>query len=228
MFKGIKNAMGPNWRAAAIGVAICALLASVPGASQQKQPEAPASSTSPTYAEMVAKLKQGDLSVDFTDLRMKYAASPQYEPEEGSDEIGKMYDALNKKDFQGALDTANGVLEKQYVNIDAHMVASEAYEGIKNDALSKLHHDIAMGLLRSILASGSGASTESAYKVISIAEEYALMRAMGWRPQKQSYLSKGARTYDQMEMLDTQDNSTLTVFFDVTLSDQQMEKSLGH
>jgi hypothetical protein len=228
MFKQMKNAQGPNWRVVAIVVAIGALVATVSGASPQKQPDSPASSTGPTYEEMVGKLKQGDLSVDFTDLRMKYAASPQYDPEEGSEEIGKMYDALNKKDFQGALDTANGVLEKQYVNIDAHMVASEAYEGLKNDAQSKLHHDIAKGLLRSILASGKGASTDSAYKVISIAEEYALMRAMGWRPQKQSYLSKGTRTYDQMEMLDTQDNSTLTVFFDVTLSDQQMEKSLGH
>jgi hypothetical protein len=224
----MNNAQNPKWRAPAIGVAAAVLILSVSGASQQKQPDKPPSPAGPTYEEMVAKLKQGDLSVDFTDLRMKYAASPQYDPEEGSEEVGKMYQALNKKDFQGALDIANSVLEKQYVNIDAHMVASAAYAGLNNDAMAKLHHDIAAGLLRSILGSGNGASVATAYKVISIAEEYALMRAMGWRPQKQSYLHQGARSYDEMEMLDTKDNSTLTVYFDTTLSDQLIEKSLGH
>jgi hypothetical protein len=228
MFNRMNNAQNPKWRAPAIGVAAAILILGVSGASQQKQPDKPPSPAGPTYEEMVAKLKQGDLSVDFTALRMKYAASPQYEPEEGSDEVGGMYQALNKKDFQGALDIANSILEKQYVNIDAHMVASDAYAGLNNDAMAKLQHDIAAGLLRSILGSGNGASVETAYKVISIAEEYALMRAMGWRPQKQSYLHQGARSYDEMEMLDTKDNSTLTVYFDTTLSDQLMEKSLGH
>jgi len=228
MFNRMNHEQNPKWRASAIGAAVAVLILGVSGASQQKQPDAPTSPAGPTYEEMVAKLKQGDLSVDFTDLRMKYAASPQYEPEEGSEEVSTMYQALDKKDFQGALDIANSVLEKQYVNIDAHMVASVAYAGLNNDAMAKLHHDIAAGLLRSILGSGNGANVETAYKVISVAEEYALMRAMGWRPQKQSYLHQGARSYDEMEMLDTKDNSTLTVYFDTTLSDQLMEKSLGH
>ncbi|HYB62673.1 MAG TPA: DUF4919 domain-containing protein [Methylomirabilota bacterium] len=219
MFNRMNYAQNSEWRAPAIGVAAAVLILSVSGTTQQKQPDAPASPAGPTYEEMVAKLKQGDLSVDFTDLRMKYAASPQYQPEEGSEEVNTMYQAL---------DIANSVLEKQYVNIDAHMVASVAYAGLNNGAMAKLHHDIAAGLLRSILGSGNGANVETAYKVISVAEEYALMRAMGWRPQKQSYLHQGARSYDEMEMLDTKDNSTLTVYFDTTLSDQLMEKSLGH
>lgn len=228
MFNRMMNRKNPDWRRPAIGVAASILILSVSGTPQVRQPDAPASPTSPTYEEMVGKLKQGDLSIDFTDLRMKYAASPQYEPEEGSEEVKKMYEALNQKDFQGALKTANGVLDKQYVNIDAHIVASEAYKGLNNDPMAKLQHDIVVGLMRSILGSGSGASPASAYKVISIAEEYALMRLMGWRPQKQSYLHQGTRSYDAMEVLDTQDQSILTVYFNVTLSDQQMEKSLGH
>ncbi len=228
MFSRMNNTQNPKWRATAIGAAAAVLILSVSSASQQKQPNKPPSPAGPTYEEMVARLKQGDLSVDFSDLRLKYAASADYDPEEGSDEVGKMYEALNKKDFQGALDIAKGVLEKQYVNIDSHIVVSEAYEGLNNEAMSKLHHDIAMGLFRSILGSGNGASTESAYTVISVAEEYALMRAMGWRPQRQSYMHKGKRSYDQMDVLDTKDNSTLTVYFDTTLSDQLMEKALGH
>lgn len=179
-----------------------------------------------SYDDMVKKVQGGDLSINFADLRMKYAASPKYEPEEGSDQIKEMYGKLNAKDFKGALDEANAVLAKQYVNIDAHVVASFAAAGLQDDAAGKLHHDIAVGLARSILDSSDGASTDTAYKVISVQEEYAIMRLMGWMPGKQSYLSQRSRTYDKMEMIDRKDNSAVTRYFDVTLSDQAMMKSL--
>jgi len=184
--------------------------------------------TTASYDQVVKKLQGGDLSVDFADLRMKYAASPQYEPEEGSAEAKDMYGKLNAKDYEGALKAANAVLEKQYVNIDAHVVASAAYEGLRDDAAAKLHHDIVVGLVRSVLDSGQGTSTATAYKVISVGEEYALMRVLGFRPGKQSYLHEGKRSYDEMEMVNLKDNSTMTRYFDVTLSDEHMEKSLRH
>lgn len=192
-------------------------------AAQQPDASAPAKLS---YDDMVKKVQGGDLSIDFTDLRMKYAAGSKYEPEEGSDQIKEMYRKLNAKDFKGALDEANAVLAKQYVNIEAHVVASFASAGLQDEAARKLHHDIAVGLARSILDSGSGTSTDTAYKVISVQEEYAIMRLMGWMPGKQSYLNQGSRTYDKMEMIDQKDNSTVTRYFDVTLSDQAMMKSL--
>jgi hypothetical protein len=195
------------------------------GGSQSKQQVAPRASTA-SYDEMVRRLKDGDLSIDFAELRMQYAASPRYEPEEGSDEVKDMYSKLNAKDYEGALKTANAVLSKQYVNIDAHLVASAAYEGLHDDARAKLHHDIVVGLARSILDSGSGASTATAYKVISVGEEYALMRVLGLRPGKQSCLHEGKRSYDEMDMVNPKDNSTVTRYFDVTLSDEHMEKAL--
>jgi hypothetical protein len=211
-------------------LAVSALLV-VPTAftdSQDKQRSASAPAAASSYDEMVQKLKKGDLSVDFAELRMAYASTPQYGPEEGSDEAKDMFGKLNAKNYMGALKIANAVLEKQYVNIDAHIVASDAYEVLHNDDAAKLHHDIVVGLVRSILDSGSGTSTSTAYKVISIAEEYAVMRVMGWRPGKQSYLHEGKRSYDEMEMLNMKDNTMMTRYFDVTLSDEHMEKSLQH
>jgi Domain of unknown function (DUF4919) len=175
---------------------------------------------------MVQAVKVGDLSINFADLRMKYAASPDYEPEGFSDETKDMYRKLNSKDYQGAVKTANAVLEKQYVNIDAHMVASAAYAGLNDEEQAALHHNIAVGLLRSILESGDGASTATAYKVIAIAEEYSLMRAEGWLPGKQSYLQENKKSYDKMEMRDAKSGTTITKYFDVTLSDEDMMKSL--
>ena len=180
-----------------------------------------------SYDEMVKKVEAGDTSVDFGDMRMKYAASTRYEPESGSDEIKAMYQKLRAKDYQGALDEANTLMKIQYVSLDAHMGASAAYKGLGNAAAAQAQHDIAAGLLKSILASGTGTSTETAYKVISVAEEYAFMRAMGYVPGTQSYLQERNKSFDKMEMTDTKDNSTVTVYFDVTLSDQKMMKALG-
>jgi Domain of unknown function (DUF4919) len=187
----------------------------------------PAISSNDSYAEMVKKIQSGELTVNFFDLRMKYGASSQYDPEAGSDEIREMYENLNAKNYKGALKIATAVLEKQYVNIDAHRVASAAYEGLGDDALAKLHHDIVVGLVRSILDSSEGTSVATAYKVISVQEEYAVMRVLGLRPGKQTYLQSGKRSYDEMEMLNPKDGSMVTRYFDVTLSDQQMYNALG-
>jgi hypothetical protein len=179
-----------------------------------------------SYQEMVKKAESGDTAVDFGGMRMKYAASKDYEPEAGSEETKAMYQNLQAKNYQGALDEANKLMKIQYVNIDAHMGASAAYTGLHNEAAAKLHHDIAASLLKSIKASGTGTSVDSPYVVIAVAEEYAFMRAMGYLPSRQSYLHKGKKSFDEMEMTDTKDNSKVTVYFDVTLSDQSMMKGL--
>jgi Domain of unknown function (DUF4919) len=211
-----------------LALAVLVVLPVASAYSQTAQAPAPAPASTDSYDEMVKKVESGDLSVNFAELRMKYAASAQYEPEEGSDELKDMYGKLNARDFKGALATANRVLAKQYVNINAHIVASAAYDGLHDDAAAKLHHDIVVGLVRSILDSGAGTNIETAYKVISVQEEYAVMRVLGLRPGSQSYLQNGKKTYDKMEMVNMKDNSTVTRYFDVTLSDQNMEKSLQH
>jgi uncharacterized protein DUF4919 len=179
-----------------------------------------------SYQDMVKKVESGDTSVDFGAMRMKYAASKDYEPEAGADEINAMYQDLRTKNYQGALDEANKLLKIQYVSLDAHMGASAAYKGLNNDQAARLHHDIAAGLLKSIIASGNGTNTQSAYKVILVREEYAFMRAMGYFPGSQSYIHDGDKSFDEMEMNDTKNDSKVTVYFDVTLSNQHMVKGL--
>lgn len=214
---------GPPLQSLALAALIVVPLAS--GHSQTDKPVSPPASTA-SYDEMVKEVQGGNLSIDFTELRMKYAASPGYEPEEGSDKVKEMYGRLNAKDFKGALAIANQILAKQYVNIDAHIVASVACEGLHDDTAAKLNHDVVVGLVRSIVDSGAGTSVETAYKVISVGEEYALMRVLGLRPGTQSYLHVGEKSYDKMEMINVRDNSTVTRYFDVTLSDEHMDKSI--
>ena len=49
---------------------------------------------------------------------------------------------------------------------------------------------------------------------------------MGYRPHTQAYLHNGDKSFDKMVMVDTKDNSEVTVYFDVTISDKKMFKGL--
>ena len=155
---------------------------------------------------------------------MKYANGDF--PGTSSDDIKVLYKRFNDKDYKGAVEEADKIMKSDYVSLDAHMVASAAYKELNDDAAAKLHHDIAAGLLKSIMSPGTGVSVDSPYTVISVDEEYSFMRAMGYQPHTQAYLHNGDKSFDKMVMVDTKDNSEVTVYFDVTISDKKMFKGL--
>lgn len=209
------------------GIAILLVSVNVSAMPQHKPAVTSRKTAGPTYAELLEKVKRGDLTIDFTELRMKYAASPEYDPEEGSLETVNMYARLDTNNYDGALSLANTVLEKQYVNIDAHIVASRACQALHDETSAGRHYNIAMGLVNSILHSGSGASPASAYKVISESEERAVSRLMNWFLFTKSTTYRGKRRYDEWEVFDPGTSSEATVYFDVTLSDEYREKTSG-
>ena len=79
------------------------------------------------YGTLLAELKGGNTQIDYSRLRMSYVDSP--ERKHAKDVSGaqeEMFAALQTKDYAKALKDAEKVLGGEYVNIDAHMVASIA------------------------------------------------------------------------------------------------------
>lgn len=173
--------------------------------------------SSDTYDDMVKKLQAGDLTIDFTDLRMKSMHGTKHSALPDST-MRDVHAKLNEKNYEEALKLANAMVAYSYVNIAAHIAASDACNGLGKKDEANLHHDVALRLLRSIYHSGTGASTDTAFKVISVDEEYALMHAMGLRPGRQSLKSDKSGVYDVLEMTDPKDNSKVTWYFDISLS----------
>lgn len=204
-------------------------------------PWSPCSAAS--YDDLVNDLEGGRIpsgDADLTAVRMKYAASADYDPEEGAAQIPEMYQKLDEKKYEGALKIANDVLAKQYVNIDAHMVAARAYEGLHDDGRAKLHLVIAMFLVRSVFRSAGdgtnpschysygpscGTSIADTLKVIPKQEEDAVARAAGLRPVKQSAFHEGGRSYDRVEFINTHDNSAVTLYFDAAFVEQHTQRT---
>jgi hypothetical protein len=207
-----------------------------------------------SYLELLGDAQAGYIPerLDFTQLRLKYAENPDYNPEYGSGQISAMYQFLDKKEYGAALDLASMVLARQYVNIDAHVVAARAYEAMCDGVTrvdvngwfsgrAKLHALSARSLIRSIYASAGdgdnpaclvdgytascGTSMATALKLISLQEEGALARAGQLREVGRSSITNDGRDYNVVSFVNTSDNSSVKLYFDVTLPERHAQRS---
>ena len=170
------------------------------------------------YATLLASVKSGNTNVDYTRLRLSYMDSPEYKAAKDTSKAEKaMGDALDAKDYPTALKNAETVLDSEFVNIDAHFVADVANRELGNKDQAAFHLAIFRGLIDSIRNSGDGKSTATAWVVITVHEEYVMLRVLGYRPSQQSLLSKDGHNFDEMKVKRIDDGSDATFYFNVDI-----------
>lgn len=132
---------------------------------------------------------QPDISF-FTQLRMNYSQREGFNPNWNMDgERKAVFDAYHAKDYKKAFDLSERWLAKCPVDSTAHQLRSSAAREI-GDIKSHIYHQyFAYALMQSILQSGDGLSPKTAFKVISISEEYAVLRAFGASVTQQGLLT---------------------------------------
>jgi hypothetical protein len=109
------------------------------------------------------------------------------------------------------------VLEQKYVNIDAHFAAFVANREMGASDKAEFHQAVYRGLIDSIRNSGDGKSTATAWVVISVDEEYSMLRALGFRPGEQALLNEHGHSYDKMTVKSVEDGSVQTFYFNVDI-----------
>src|SRR2546421_2328651 len=135
----------------------------------------PSPVTTKNYESLLARVKQGDHTVDFKELRLAYTETKDYNPYGGDLETRTaMATAFKDKQYDKALEQANKVLSKNYVDAVAHLIAFVSHRELQHTEQSAFHKYILDGLLKSISNSGDGKSEETAFVVISTDEEYML------------------------------------------------------
>lgn len=164
------------------------------------------------------KSKDPSLGTDgsvFKELRFAYAETPQYNPYGGiKAKVGKsMLKAINNKDYTMALEQAEKILKENYVDIDAHEVASTAYRKTGDQEKADYHQIFAYGLNLSILGDNKGTMPESAIDVISIDEEYSLLKSTGLQMKSTATLHANGHDYDKLTVVDSVSGKTFEVYF---------------
>src|SRR5450830_1605646 len=177
------------------GVVSCSLLGAVSAAPPQ------------SYDDLLAQAKQNATAVDFTALRYAYAESTQYNPYDPND--AELY-----KFMVNAMKHAQAILEKNYVRINAHVASAICYRQL-NQAQAAAHHDaMARGLMDSILASGNGATAQTAFVVIAVDEEYSAIAKLGLKSVRQRLLKNDGHRFDVLDVTDKV-GRTSTLFFNI-------------
>jgi hypothetical protein len=168
------------------------------------------------YATLAARVKSGDMSVDFKRLRFSYMESPEYKAaKDTSNEADKMFAALDAKKFDEALKDAEVVLAGSFVDIDGHFVSYIAHRELQHTEQAEGEKAIVKALLKSITGPGDGKSEETAWEVINVHEEYVVLRFMGLSPVRQSVRHSNEHSYDVMEAKDAKTGETVTLYFNV-------------
>jgi hypothetical protein len=163
------------------------------------------------YQTLLAQAKASAPNVDWAQLRLAYADRPGFKVFAQNAARRQMMEAANASNCKDALPGAKAVIAEDYVDADAHFIAAFCEETAGDAAASKLDRDIAVGLIRSI-QTGDGLSAATAFTVINVDEEYAVMRALGLKSQEQALVQQGGHSYDRLETLN-QHGQKATYFF---------------
>jgi hypothetical protein len=104
------------------------------------------------YEALVAAARRGDQPIDWQALRFAYAATPGFDVlgVSAGDQRKKMVDAFKAGDDATALAEAGHVLDRDYVDIPAHVISDQAYHHLGDEVRAHQQRDIVIGLLRSI------------------------------------------------------------------------------
>jgi hypothetical protein len=171
----------------------------------------------PSYSELVARVRSGQTDVDFAALRNAYAEDAAYDPY-GS-KLGvllqDMTDALKEQDCTTAMARAQSILELNFVHIDAHFVSGICQRRAGNEAVGRHSIAFARGLLSSIVKSGNGKRPETAYHVVTIAEEYNVLRGLRIEKQTQSLINANGHSYDLHEGKSPDSDAKVAIYFNI-------------
>jgi len=161
---------------------------------------------------------------DFARLRAEYGERGDFsELCERDRPLNDAFGSLNRKNWSDALEVSTRVLGSCAVDIDFHFVRFVALQELGRTAEAEAHRRWLQGLVDSVLQTGDGRSSETPWTVIWVAEEYAVIRALGMRPRGQQSLLMTPRGPVDAVVVE-EDGAERTLYFDTAVSFRRMER----
>jgi hypothetical protein len=165
------------------------------------------------YQAMLTAAQAGDRPVDWQALRFAFADRPGAKALDDRLEPlrAKMIEARQAEHFPEALADAKRIIERDYVDAEAHLTASIAYGVQRQRDDASRERAIALALYRS-METGDGLSIAGAFTAISPREEAELMAARQCRVTGRTRRQAGGHTYDVVAAVDKNGDSATFYF----------------
>lgn len=185
--------------------------------------------TAQTYREFTARLDARETDLDYLAFRLAYADSDGYAPydTDTSDQRRRMLRAFfQTDDLPLALAIADSALARNLTDIDSHFISMVASRALGDSLRADFHEAVGMGLITSIRDSGDGTIPASPCRVISVDEEYALLRYYGLRSTGQAMETCNGERCDHLtvEDPDEAEDAPTDLYFDVSIPFAYMQR----
>lgn len=190
------------------------------------------------YPELLRRFEAADTTLTTEQLHYFYygtATRPEYDPYKSDHVAYAMLketlkgDTLTEENWQQAVEIVDKYLKDDPTNLRFHMYKQNVYSelyGEESEEAYNAYIQVVM-LYSAIVSTGDGKSQETAFHVICVPDEYALMGMFGLVPKGQALLEKNGRSYDRMD-LEENEYGLEALYFDITVSFEAMNKMFGH
>ena len=174
-------------------------------------PHSASSKDSAQYQALIAQLRSGDTTADFTALRM--LSSEMGRESTSGTSVEKHYAlARDASDSVVARAHMDSILTLYYGHVRAHRDAEKVFEQRGDSTRARAEAAIVRGFIRSIGATG-GLTPESAMPVVSIDEEYVFLTAHGVSRHTQALIKCGTYRCDALTGTDIKTGRDITYYF---------------
>jgi hypothetical protein len=179
-----------------------------------------------TYETLLEQAKKDPESVDFAKLRKAFIESDAYMPLSDKDlKRDELFKAMEKKDPASLIPDVEELLEEDFMSISTQFVAGIIYDKAGDQEKSEYHMTMARKLIEPVLRSGDGKTLETAYVVLSVSEEFAVLGALGLRGKGQSLLPKDGHHYDCLTC-ESRSGEEVNMYFNIDISMNRMDQLL--
>lgn len=188
------------------------------------------------YSELLRRFEAADTTLTAEQLHHLYygaATRSDYDPYK-SDNFSEVKEALDgdtltEANWQKAAQAIDEHLKKDPMNLKYHYYKLISYSNLYGRDDERTRNAFAQMdmLFAAISATGDGLTSESAFHVISVSDEYALMNLFGMEMKGQSLISKNGRSYDVMKLRDNK-YGVEQLYFDITVCIQSLNKLFGN
>lgn len=175
---------------------------------------------------LLERVKKSDATVDFARMRQLQTQLDDYQPY--GDSESHPISLLKQGNIDGAQAMVDQMLAQNYLNMEAHFAGIRIAEQRKDEKAAAHHRYVFQGVIDSILKSGDGKSTKTAYLVVTIDEEYALMGHLGLRVAGQSLINDDeGHSYDLLRGVDADGKPGAEVYFNIDALMGALRKELS-
>lgn len=180
------------------------------------------------YDRLLEAARHNPEKADFFALRMAYVRSPLFNPYiTMTNTMFGLRSALQQDSIETIGAGLQAVLRDDYLDIETHAFAFRFYEQNGQASKAVYHRQFMHGLLDSIIRV-DGRTPETAFRVITIREEYAVMGALGMPVETQRKASLNGSHFDILTSRHPRLNQPVDLYFNIDLMRSYFRDVLPH